>query len=385
MSFQVRIWDADAMREIAPAALRAYALAQGWKRVESFGDHSDVYIFEGAGEAILPGSASLADYARVVSDVIALFARTENRDELQVYRDLSTADQDVIRIRAPEAEDDGSIKLEAGVELVTEARNLLLSAACSTTDPRRAYRAGRIKEASEYIEKVRLGQTERGSFIVTLLSPVPPALEPTAPTLWPLPSDEPFERQVTRRLVDGLEAARDAIERANRGAQFSVFEEAVRRGVSANLCEAAASLIERGHGLDVSVTWAQTRRAPEKRRSVVFTPSDADVLKEAARVFRDREPRPDETLEGFIVKLARNEPLEIDGRATLKTFVDEHPAAVRMDLPQDIYEEAVRAHEKGQAISIRGDLVREGHRWRLKHPHDLSVSETDDEADESSI
>lgn len=384
MSFQARILDAKALREIAPMALRAYAEAQGWQKIESFGEHSDVYALENAGEAIIPGTASIADYAHAVSQVIGKFAKVEERDELQVYRDLSTADQDVVRVRAPEAQDSGSVRLDSGVNLVVHARNLLLSAACSVSDPRAAYRAGGVKEATDYLDRVFLGQTERGSFVVTLLSPVTPTLENTKQAaFWPKPSEDPFERRVTRRLAQGLEAARDAIEKTNRGDPFEAFVGAVKNGVSANLCEAAASLIERGNGLDVSITWARTRLAPEHRRKISFSPSDADVLNEAGRLFRNREPRPDEKLEGYIVNLARREE-ESDGRATLKTFVDGSPVSVRVDLPRTVYEEdAMRANKEQLAISIKGDLIRDGQRWRLKNPRELSFMEIDDDTDEN--
>lgn len=383
MSFQTHILDAAALREIAPMGLRAYAEAQGWRKIETFGEHSDVYVHDSDREVIIPGAASIADYASVVSEVIGMFSEAEGRDELQVYRDLSTADQDVIRVRAPEAEDSGSVRLDSGVDLVVHARNLLLSAACSVSDPRAAYRAGGVKEATDYLNRVLLGQTERGSFVVTLLSPVTPTLENTEQAaFWPELSEDPFERQVTRRLAQGLEAARDAIEKMNRGDRFEAFVGAVKDGVNANLCEAAARLIERGNGLDVSITWARTRLAPEPRRKVSFTPSDADVLKEAGRLFRDREPRPDEKLEGYIYKLVRGEE-ERDGQATLKTFVDGKPVSVRVDLPRTVYEEDVmRAHKEQLAISIKGDLTRDGQRWRLKNPRELSVMETDDDADE---
>jgi hypothetical protein len=35
MTFQAHIIDAEALREIAPVALRAYAEAQGWQRVRN--------------------------------------------------------------------------------------------------------------------------------------------------------------------------------------------------------------------------------------------------------------------------------------------------------------------------------------------------------------
>ena len=131
-----------------------------------------------------------------------------------MYRDLATSDRDVIRVGAPEAEDDGSVHIEAGVELVVHARDLVLSAACSAWDPRPTYRAGKVRRADEYMNRVRMGQTEQGSFVVTLLAPVPPAIEQTQ--LWPSESEEPYERLVTRRLAGGLDAAAAAIEKYNR-------------------------------------------------------------------------------------------------------------------------------------------------------------------------
>ncbi|MGE0148946.1 MAG: hypothetical protein AB7R87_16365 [Parvibaculaceae bacterium] len=384
MSFNAKILDAGALRQVTPSALRAYAASQGWRKVEPYGDHSDVYAFGGR-EIILPGTARLGDYASAVSNALTTLAVVEGRDELQVYFDLSTADQDVVRVRAPRAADDGSVLVEPGVELFVHAKNLLLSAACSVTEPRRAYRVGGMKDASAYIDRVRLGQTQRGSFIVTLLSPVPPALEYSLQqSFWPAMGDEPFERKVTRQLVQGLRATRKAVESFNRGDGFEEFEKAVEHGASANLCEALATLVEQGEGADVSVTWAQTRQAPESRSSVEFPVSDAAILKEAAKVFRDREPRADELIEGFIVKLSRGAS-ESDGRITVRAYIDEQrPVSVAVELPQVIYERAVAAHQAKLPVSIRGDLVREGQRWRLKNARDVRGLHVDEPSESAS-
>jgi hypothetical protein len=177
-----------------------------------------------------------------------------------------------------------------------------------------------------------------------------------------------------------LEAARDAVEKSNQGEGFPKFETAVQRGVSANLCEAAASLIERGNGLDISVTWAYTRLTPEKRRRVIFASPDAGILREAARLFRNREPRSDETLEGYIIRLARDED-EQEGFATLRTLIEARQSSVRIALPKQLYEQAAEAHKKQIAISIKGDLVREGQRWRLDNARELAILPAEDEGE----
>lgn len=365
--------DNDALRSIAPAALVGYALSEGWKRVDSFGEHSDVYQRANSPELILPGTDALGDYPAVVGAILRVLANDEGRDELQLFRDLVGADRDVIRVRAPLADDDGSVSIDAGVELVSQARDMLLAAACAAKDPRAAYRAGKVKDAASYMDRVRLGQTEQGSFIVTLLAPVPPTLNLVEQTaFWPVEAEEPFDRKVTRTLAKALEASRRAAEAAVRGNGMLAFQEAIESGVNANLCDALATLIDRGNGLEVSLTWARTRPTPERRRVVRFSESEGEIFQEAARQFRSMEPRPDEKLDAYVVTLDRQAQAG-EGKVTLKTFLDGQPVSVRSTLSAELYDKAITAHKVGNSIAITGDLNRAGQRWVLDRPRNLQI------------
>jgi len=305
--------------------------------------------------------------------VISALAAVESRSELQVFRDLIGSDRDVVRVRAPEADGDGSVQVDAGVNIFAQAREILLSAACSANEPRPAYRTGKNKEAIAYMNRVRLGQTEHGSFVVTLFAPVPPSLqEPRQSDFWPVPADEPFDRLVTRFLADGLQAAHKAAEDVVRGNGIAAFTKSVPRGVSANLCEALSSLIDVGEGLDVSITWSRTRPTPEARRQIVFARSESEVLREAARVLRLQEPRPDERLEGYIVGAGRRVE-DQDGQVTLKTFIDGKPVSVKTKLPAELYTQALAAHDDKNPVIITGDLKRDGQRWRLENPRNMEL------------
>lgn len=369
---KARIYDEAALRAISPAGLRAYAQGEGWNAAEPYGSHSHVYISaKGGDELIIPATSALGDYANVVSEILAIIAKYEARDELQVYRDLVSSDKDVVRVRSPDAEDDGSVRVETGVELVVNSRELLLSAACSAWSPRPTYRAGKIKQADDYMARVRLGQTEQGSFVVALLAPVPPAIGQT--NLWPVEEDEPFERLVTRRLSGGLDAAAQAIEKVNLGASMSAFESAVSKGLSANLCDAVSILSDRGDGVEVSVTWARTRRAPDSRWSRLFSRAEGQMLKEASRRFHEKQSRPDEQLEGIITKLSR-EDSEFDGKITMKAVVDGRLTSVQMQLQPTEYQVAIEAHKTNAQIQAVGTLERVGSRWHLARPTDVRIS-----------
>jgi hypothetical protein len=358
------ILDSDALRVISPAALAAYVRGEGWKKAEAFGDYADVYQADDKAEIVVPRTDRLGDYPTVVSKLITIFANATDRDELATYRDLIEADRDVVRIRSFGADDDGSVPIDAGVEIVSQARQLLLAAACAVRAPQSLFRAGANKEASDYMRRVKLGQTEQGSFVVTLLVPVPPQLQAQLDPGWADPEDEPFARQVTRRLVRALGASRRAVELTASGDGAGAFEEAVAEGVSANLCEAVAGLIENSTNLDIMVTWARTRPTPQTANKIGFSPGDAEILKEAARTFRARHPKPDVSLYGTVHQLKRDQD-DVEGLVTLKAMIDDKFQSVRAVLDQSNYSIAVQAHDTKDPVMVRGDLERVGERWQL--------------------
>jgi hypothetical protein len=363
---KTQIIDADALRAISTTALIAFARTEGWSKVESFGDHADVYAGPNRPEIIIPRTERLADYPAVVSQLIDIFASTTDQDEMVAYRNLIGADSDVVRVRAIGADDDGSVPLEAGVKIVSQARDMLLAAACSVRAPQPLYRAGANKEANDYMQRVKLGQTEHGSFVVTLLSPVPPSLTssqlPLDVSLQTF-DDEPMERLVTRRLMQALEASREAAERVISG-ETNAFEESITLGVSANLCEAVAALIEQSDGLDIGVTWARTRPRNEPFRKISFTQNDGKIFKEAARTFRLKQPKLDVTLYGD-VHILKREPDEFDGIINLRTIIDDKIQSVTAVLDQNNFQSALKALDSKKQVIVTGDLERVGSRWRI--------------------
>jgi len=377
---KVRVLDKPALKAVSPAALRAYLVYEGWKEFEPFGEFSEVYTRsdgEPASELVIPASTAIGDYASAVGETLHFLAAFENRDELAIYSDLVRADRDVIRVRAPDADNDGSISIDPGVELVSQARDMLASAACAALEPRSAYHLAKVQKAQDYMRRVRLGQTEEGSFVVTLLAPIPPILADSLQTsVWPHLEQEPFERRVTRMLTQSLHAARDAIVESNRGEGLKPFVGAVSRGVSANLCEALASIIKRSDGADVSVTWARTRPTPVPRDRIVFGRADGEVLTEAARQLRLREPRRDERVLGYVTDLHRAED---ERRVTIKAIIDGRPRSLSIILSEADYEIAVQANGRQAPVTLVGDLEIDGQRWKLTDPREIRLIEDDDE------
>ena len=357
------IQDRDALLAVSPAALSAYARAEGWSKAESFGEFSDIYVADGLPEIILPRTENLADYASVVSTLIEIFARVAGVDELTLYRNLVTADRDVIRMRVAGSED-GTVSMDEGVDFVRGASEVVLAAACSYYRPQPLFRAGANIEARAYLRQMRLGQTDQGSYVITLLSPVvPPPLQLTlVPTPQEFPDDS-VERRITRHLAGSLKAARQAIE-STVGGESGAFAEVVDKGVSANLCEALDTIIIPFSTMDVSFVWARTRPLPKAREIIRFSNDDAPILREAARAFRQRGPRHDESLVGFVNILSRAEDQEA-GKIRLKAEIDGQMHSVNAVLDQTEYARAIKAHAEQATVIAEGDLERVNERWNL--------------------
>lgn len=367
-------------RTVGLRGVHAYLSANGWIRADSpRRETADIYVWpeDEREAAIVPASEEYADYGTRIYQIAELLGRVEGRRMFSVLTDLSLAESDLVRVRLPNAHEDNTVKLTDGATVLDEAKGLLLAAACSAGRPQRMYRAGRNRKAADYLSKVRLGQTEPGSFVINLLSPVSPRLVGQA-TLFP---EEPFERRVTRRLVSGLRASRKAMDEVNRGAaDISEFENRLNEGISANLCRSVARLTEVGRGLEVCVSWAMTRPSdlePSERAVVDFRPPDVAVLDEAARMLSDRQERIDEEIQGYVSRLKRD-AADPQGTATIRAFIDGRLTSVQAVFDASDYSEITRAHDDRLSVSLEGDLRREGQRWHLRNPREVTIIQDDD-------
>ena len=362
---KARILDATALRGVTPGGLAAYARNAGWVKADPYGDAADVWQGEGLPEILLPRTDLLGDYPSVVSRLIGIFSEENGQDEIATLKDLLEADHDVVRVRATDDAANGSVALDAGVEMVSQAREMVLAAACATVGtPQQVYRAGANKEAADFVKRVRLGQTEHGSFVVTLMAPVPPIVTPPPDESWGSTEEEPLSRRVMLRLVEALQASRQAAELWNSGSGHQEFEAAVSAGVSANLCDAVAGLIGRTNRLEVSVAWAMNRMPRRSPDRVTFSETYRQPLQEAARTFRARAPRPGTRLVGSVHKLIRDQK-ELEGVVALRAEIDGRIQSVAAVLDEENYGVAIRAHEARNPVIVDGDLERIGQRWRV--------------------
>jgi hypothetical protein len=315
-----------------------------------------------------------------MSEVLETLAKLERRSELDVLRDLLTAAADLIRVRSPSQDaENGTLPLDEAVEFVERSRDMMLAAACATLDKRAFFAKRKAQQAMRYLSHVRMGQTERGSFVLTILSPVAPELKP-AQEMLPIISEvsPPYERQVTQTLMTSLRTLDEAARTAGVLGDMAPFQAAISKGVSANLCDAVVGLSDVGRGLEVQVSWSRSRPIEGDIPARVFLASDTmPIIQEAARQFRETGAFEDVEVEGVVTRLDRG-PEAVEGEVTIYGNVEGQFRRMTLRLEGETYSKAVQAHDLRQTVRCAGDLAREGRGYRLQNPRRFEVLGGDD-------
>lgn len=365
------IWLAQRSSVPAPADISAYLLQRGWRLKSSNAQWAEYTTASGEPFSIeVPQQSAAQDYPRVFGTLLDDLARLENRTPAEVLRDIKAAAIDIVRLAIDSTVTrDGRIPVEAGRRVYEASRDLLLAAACSVIDPRPVFAKRKPDEAMKLLDRARFGQTEIGSFVLTMECSISPRFQQT---LVPNDSDPdaPLERRTLTRLAHALREAEAATRESSASGRIDPFIERTKHGVSSNLCDAVAEIIEAtaADALAASFSFAPRRPlATDAPRHIVFSSDTAPILREAATRLRDEATYPDTDVVGLVVKL--NSPdASRGGDVVLSATMDGRFRSVRVALDPVAYAEAIEAHRERFLVRCMGELVREGRSRVLKNP-----------------
>ena len=373
MTLQRMAMETMDIERLTPTSVSAYLAANGWQHEQSVAtDASLTAVTWTKGtdfEISLPLRPDYLDYSRRMSEVIDTLRRVEDRPKVEVVADVSSSGFDVMRVRIVSAEtSDGTLPFDEAAQIVDRSRDMVLAAACSAVQPRIYYPSRKPREANEYLRRLRFGQTERGSFVFSILSPVAPRL---ASGQTELALDEPFDRRVVEKLLTGITGVRNAAAHAATTKDVSSFERGIEQGVSANLCEALAGLTgyeDLEQDVEISFSWALTRPRANERQ--LLARAYAPLIREAAAVLKAKAPEEDFLAFGSVITLNRTEGAQI-GQVVMTALLGGQARRIAFELDRTDYQVAIDAHGAREPISVVGTLVKEGRLYRLRDPRNL--------------
>lgn len=371
----VEIVDSKSFSSLEPLKIERYLLANGWEEQTRTEDQVVILETKKSGQLAriwLPLDRGFEDFDEVMGRVIRAIAKAETRSQLEVLEDFSTiAIGDVIRLTTFDRKNRESttIPISDGIALIEKAKRIATAAALSTESKKPVFPTYRPPTVSDYLDSVRLGQTETGSYKIKLISPLP--LQPDL-----IPNEKaPFERSVVITLMESLFALKQVSTDALRTGryQFEAFMEAVNEGVSANLCEAVTDSRpkEFHRPIDISVTWSSVIQASRSSTEhVEFDPSVLFFVEKAGKDFRERHPEL-VSLRGMVRTLTKDKK-GLNKKIVVIGVIDDRFRSVHIDLEDPkMHDVAIEAYKEEREIVIHGILRRVGKAFKLDRPEGL--------------
>ncbi len=294
-----------------------------------------------------------------------------------------------------------TIPLDTAGKIITSARSMLRATATTARWERAQIGYNYSRLGDEVVHQALMGHTEKGSFVIPVLIPLPePAPpDPHAPTLdhdlveFHRTPPEPFERRVVRTFAQSMQALQEiVVEPANEPTRDQVHE-LVYRGVSREFCTALVGILTEPAvaEFEARVDWAPAVPAPATMpRSVKVDADAADLVKAVADRMREQKVDLSQVFSGTIVQLRHETEDDPFGEIAISTVRRGRPSEIHVRLPMSEYRRAWQWHDARRAVLVEGTIRRTPGRLLIVdrpircHPVDeLFLSEAGSEGQET--
>ncbi len=313
----------------------------------------------------IPCNREFSDYAEAMYKAISIISLTEGKSTEQIILELLNPLSDIIRVRhiGPDVEN-GSILIENGINLYENTKRLLINAALDILNYKKIYKGRLPDNVSEFISGCRYGQTEFGSYVISLVCPFVKVDKGGIQQL-SLFSDEEISaysltRKVTKKVIEAITTIKETIDK---GEDLSHIIDSSENPISVSFMDALTNLnlSAEESALEVSVKWAPTVKMNRTEVSSATLSHDYYVpIKTVVEKYKDEDENTTTSLVGRIGKLMASPNIEdrSKGQAQL-VYIDENSQAkkIMLELGKEEYATAIKAHSTGRTIRVNGKIL----------------------------
>lgn len=355
----------DMSGKISHVNVVKYLRDLGWKEIIT--KRKNVKVFQLVNDEFyqvdVPTSHDFSDYNFAMYKVVETIAHTVNKTIEQVILELLNPLADILKFRIAGKETEyGSILVEDALNLYDNAKKLILATAMDILAPKPFHIGRPDSQALELVSRCRFGQTEIGSYVVSVVCPFIDMRNGKVQqlSLFNLEDEcaNSLTRKVTRKLISSLRTIKEAID-------SGCLVDTVNKddnNISANFLEAvsAINIYNYDSQLDVSIKWAPTiRKNTLEYNTVLFTHdyyepiiSAANTLKNTISESRSYVGR----IKGLIAMPDADE--RRTGIISLVYLADNNrPAIASVKLSKEDYDRAIIAHQGGKYVKVDGVLT----------------------------
>lgn len=292
-------------------------------------------------------------------------AEVENKSVEQVLLYLLNPNTDILKIRLERKDvEAGNILFDDAIRMYESAKRLLAATALDILHPKR-YHQGRMDDCVlKFLSSCRFGQTEIGSYVVSVVCPFAELDENEEYKQLSIFSDEEqcansLTRQVTSRVMKNIFFIKNQIDNGEMDKLILQDEDKI---ISANFYEALGGLNLDSKGADVEfiAEWSPiVKNVDCVKNRILLTHDYYQPIETTIERLKD-ETNKSTRIIGRIKKLESSPDIQRRkiGKITV-VYLDENdkPRTVIVNLSKSEYDKAIKAHEKGLHVEIVGEIA----------------------------
>lgn len=368
------------IQDVSPFGLEQYLVYNGWQLTGQLDGRAKIWHRPEEKycdlEVLQPLDESLRDYSQRLSEAIRVLMEYEGRPAQKIIKELGNFDSDIVKIRviSPDVEN-GAIPLDDGVMLFEKAKDLLVSTTLSTFKKNRFFSGSWPAVVTDFMRSLKFGQTERGSYIVSILAPIAPFTDVALPEV-----ESSLTRAISYNLARCLKATKQALDEYEKDANVTIFENAVLHGVSANLCDAIIGMsgISQSRDVEISIELALLEKDTQKIPKIhTFSSVQMPTLKVASEYFKGNFVLKNFEVCGLVVRMDHESTDEF-GNIRVAALVNGVERNIAIQLTLNEYWMAFDAHKANSQVICIGDLHVTPRSASLLNPNGFKVIDNSD-------
>jgi hypothetical protein len=376
----LEIHDPFLLGTIQPSNVQSYLRSGGWDLTFVEEGIVSVWTLPAAPESFevhVPLDVDASGYAQRIHELLEQLSAIEDRSQLRVFLDIQEWNSDAIRFGYTTRPGLEYPILGAGIDLLAQARELLMAVASSIVDPQPWYARRRPKEAAEYVATLEVSPFEE-PLNIRVLARLEAALFGAGESEF-----LPFARRVSVRLRDSLDYL-SALLTMNAMVQDSDWlDSCLQYGLSANVTESILSLLQHstsvGATVEISLRLAAARSLPNATLSVWrFRRAQCAALKEIGDRLKSFTPGADERVLFLVENIRDTRRGRIISGAAL---IGDEFRRIEMSVDDELLRVAELARSRNSAVQCVGRLRRRPNsaRFELLQPHDVQIIHGDND------
>jgi hypothetical protein len=325
---------------------------------------------------LIPINPDMSDYTELldtaVYEAVETFHLAPSLGELRALLGQLSGD-DVIRFAKESSYSGGEISWSQGEAVISSMRQSLTASAKATAERASYYGHRMTGVANRYLDHVRMGQTEVGSFVVTAHA------RPTTSILVEaaakgLPQTFITSAEISTTLANSLQVVRSCIDDGrDRSAQRQGWQDTVADGVSAELVTALMAATKSPGSLATIVSRAGAGAQRLSPSSSSFGPDDHPALVSAANVLATASPKREVSLTGR-VNIVRRPGVGEAGIINVEVQSGTTASQVRVRLTETQFALASRSIVEERFLKVHGTQEQERSTFWIYNP-ELEIAE----------